>query len=258
MIKYIYSKIHGIISSATIKRVGSRIKKTGYIYSPSGVNSSFYLPYVENDLIQKLIALNHTYYEKDNLDFVCKKWQGGVVCDTIKDSLVLDVGANIGNHSLYYLNECNAKGVICFEPVQDTYNILKKNIEINGLDTRAKLMNVAVGISSAKADVGVYDINNIGGTTIELTDSGNIDVVSIDELNIQERVGLIKMDVEGFEIPAIKGAMKTISRYKPYLSIEIRESNFEEACQMLSAIGYNYLELDKITDYRDCLFYMNK
>ena len=233
-------------------------KLNGYIFRIRDINSIFYLPLVKKDYIQKEIVRTQNYYERENLDFVCKKWNEGIIGKTIESTYVLDVGANIGNHSLYYLNECKAKGVICFEPVKNTFNILKKNIEINKLNDRAKLYNVAVGCESGRAVVGQYDINNIGGTTIELNNDGNIDVVSVDNLGIQDKIGMIKMDVEGFELSALKGMYKLIERDKPFLIVEIRDKNYPDVMKMIEGLGYKYYELDRIdeADYRDCLFYM--
>ena len=108
------------------------LKHNDYIFRPpQPLKSIFYLPYVKKDFIQQLIYRKKQYFEQENLDYICKKWENGLIGHTLKNSSVLDVGANIGNHTLYYLNECHAKSAYCFEPVPDTFRILSKNIEIN-------------------------------------------------------------------------------------------------------------------------------
>lgn len=233
-----------------------QMKLNNYVVSIKTLDINFYLPYYKTDYIQGTILQSKNYYERKNLDFICKEWKGGVIGQVIKESYVLDIGANIGNHTLYYLNECNALGVYCFEPIQDTFNMLKKNIEINNLNNYTYLYNVGVGMGSGNAKIGQYDINNIGGSTIELTNDGDIKVVSIDELEITAKIGLVKMDVEGFEISALNGMLNTIKKNMPYISIEIRDYNKEEACSLLKGLGYKYIELDKEDVYSDYLFYV--
>ena len=232
-----------------------KLKKTGYIYKSEKINSIFYLPFVKTDLIQNIIYKSGQYFEWMSLCFVCKQWREGVVGRRIADTLVLDIGANIGNHTLYYVNECNAKHVYCFEPIKDTFEVLKRNIEINNISKRVDLFNFAVGDGIGKATISHYDTDNIGGTSIELDDMGNIEVKSIDGLDINETIGLVKIDVEGFEISVIKGMMNTLKRHRPFITIEINDNNYNEACLLLERIGYKHILLNKVDNYGDFLFY---
>lgn len=231
-------------------------------YILHGVNgkSSFYLPYFRSDYIQQTIFKTVNYFEKDNLDFVCKEWNNGIISERIKSTCTLDIGCNIGNHTLYYLNECNAQFVHCFEPIADTHRILCKNIRLNKLENKTKNYNVGVGTSSSMACISHYDKKNIGGTSIKIAEDGNIPVVSIDDLKITN-VGLIKIDVEGFELNVLKGMVQTLKRDLPYITIEIRDSNFSEVLSLLESIGYQYVEIEEHRDYRDYndyLFYVGK
>lgn len=232
------------------------MKRNNYVVKFDNLTSIFFLPYYKKDYIQRTILKTNNYYERQNLDFICKEWRKGVIGNIIRQTLVLDIGANIGNHSLYFLNECNAMGVYCFEPVKDTFRILKKNIVINNLSDRTILNNVGVGVKSGQAIIDQYDSNNIGSTTIELSKEGDIKVISIDELNIKEKIGLVKMDVEGFEISALKGMINTLRNNLPFISIEIRNHNKREALSILLQMGYKYIELDKQDVYSDYLFYV--
>lgn len=232
------------------------MKKRHYILEIEGLKTKFYLPYVKTDSIQRYIYKNKNYYECENLEFICHQWNNGEIGISIENNVVLDIGANIGNHTLYFLNECNAEKIYCFEPVKDTFRILIKNIAINNLSNKVYLNNVGVGSNSGKAKVSSYDMSNIGGTTIEMSDDGNIDVVAIDDLNITGDIRMVKIDVEGFEVSALNGMMKTIKKHKPYLSIEIRNRNKGMIFSLLSELGYNHILLDQEKDYADYLFYI--
>lgn len=234
-------------------------KMNGYIIHHKRKHISFHLPYYNIDYIQKCIYQTRDYFEKNNLEYVCKKWKNGIIAKIISKSIVLDIGCNIGNHTLFYLFECNAQFVHCFEPVKETYRILEKNISINKMESRVKLHNIGIGATKGRAQIEKFDIKNIGGTSIELVENGSITINSIDDLSINQ-IGFIKIDVEGFEINVLKGMIKTIERDHPYLTIEIRDKNFKEAKTILDQYGYKYLEIEEhrsYRDYNDYLFYYN-
>lgn len=233
------------------------LKSKKYIFKSRKIKSIFYLPYVKTDLIQNIIYRSGRYFESDNLDYVCKQWHEGVVEKRIAKSSVLDIGANIGNHTLYFVNECNARHVFCFEPIKDTFEILKTNMKINQICDRVTLYKFAVGECSGKAQVEYYDTANIGGTSIELSDSGDIIVKSVDEMNLDESVGLVKIDVEGFEMSVLRGIVNTLKKDMPYIMIEINNDNYVMACSLLEGIGYKHTVLNQLDTYRDCLFYAN-
>ena len=82
---------------------------------------------VEGEYVQKKIYYEKDYYERDILDEIKK--------NIPSNSVILDIGANIGNHTVFFCKECNAKKVYAFEPVSITFEILQKNIAINNLET---------------------------------------------------------------------------------------------------------------------------
>jgi FkbM family methyltransferase len=85
----------------------------------------------------------------------------------MRDGVVLDIGTNIGNHTLYFANECMAKKIISFEPAQDTFAMLQENIKINHLENVVTLINKGVGEKSTRARIHYRNINDIGATSLE-------------------------------------------------------------------------------------------
>jgi len=64
----------------------------------------------------------------------------------------------------------------------------------------------------------------------------------VEELRLKH-VDAIKIDVEGAEIQVLKGAVNTITRFKPFIVIEVRDSNINEFAQVMKSLGYSCKEL---------------
>lgn len=113
-------------------------------------NINFYLPLCKTDFIQKHICLTNSFFEEEQLYWITNIALGGAIGRRIKGGCVLDIGANIGNHTLYFSIISGATVVKAFEPIRLTFNTLKKNICINKLDNIVEPYNVAVGRSRGK------------------------------------------------------------------------------------------------------------
>ena len=214
------------------------------IYLLKRYNVKFFLPFWKSDFIQRFILLNGLYYEDDYLFYVTKVFRGGV---RIEGRTVLDIGANIGNHSLYFAKECKADKVIAFEPVKRTFEILQKNIEINGLEANIVPYNCGIGEADMCAFTNGYNMENIGGTSLRVADDGDIIIHAIDGFNFDDDIALIKIDVEGFEEKAIKGALKTITKNYPVIMLENWSWEIEKICKiitMLSSVGYDFKQVN--------------
>lgn len=112
-----------------------------------------YLPDYSQDLIQSEIVDRGTFYESDQLQIMSSYIK--------KDAVILDIGANIGNHSVYWATHNRAKKVYAFEPVRRTFEILQKNIQINRLETKIQPFNIGLSDKKINASVLRYDCKNI-------------------------------------------------------------------------------------------------
>lgn len=166
----------------------------------------------------------------------------------IEHSVAVDIGANIGNHSIefskYFLR------VICFEPNPRAFDLLSAN-------TR-RLKNVSIhnfGCSSTVEKIKFFeDYNNIGGSSSAIDITGNneieISVKPLDDLlDDLSDVELIKIDVEGMEYSALKGAEKVISKFHPVICFEQHEAEFHsgfaetQTLDLLRTKGYRIFAL---------------
>lgn len=192
------------------------------------------LPDWEKDYIQGMLAEKATPYE-----FAMLQAMASCLCE---GDLVLDVGANIGNHTLYLAAVAGLK-VVAFEPNPELCVPFRKAITLNDLDDRVTLHEVGVGATEGKANFSEIKPDNLGGQSLVLDDSdvSEVSVINLDSLDIEDKVRAIKIDVEGMELSVLKGAATLISRDKPYLFIEAQtESDFDALHEVVVDLGYVY------------------
>lgn len=143
---------------------------------------------------------------------------------------VVDVGANIGNHSAFFSKVMGAK-VTAFEPVPDNFRHLQKNNDCNymvGLGKEEKEMNYTENT--------LLDGNpNMGGCV--LVEGKGIPIKTLDSYNLEP--DLIKIDVEGMEDEVVEGGIETIKKYKPLLVIEHNDiQKLYNTARLLVPLGY--------------------
>lgn len=183
------------------------------------------------DHIAKSIIDGKAFYEEEMLLSLAAFLAPG--------DLVVDAGANIGNHSIFFA-KCVGCRVLAFEPVEATFNLLQKNIVLNDVQHLVSPRKSGLGRTSAKARIASFDPTNIGGTSLALGLDGEIDVVSIDELNLEEKVSLIKVDVEGMDLEVLQGASKILLKDRPWVVCEAATASQRMAISSFMA-GMGYL-----------------
>jgi FkbM family methyltransferase len=166
-----------------------------------------------NDHIFKVLTSTSTFYELELLDVLRRLLKPG--------DLVVDVGANIGNHTVFFAGVCKCR-VISIEPHPVAFKILKENIRINNLEGRVVSHNLALGQSRGTATFEPTPDHNLGASTLT-TEQGAIPVVTLDELVARQRPRLIKVDVEGMEFLVLLGASRTLQASRPMVCVEAKD-----------------------------------
>lgn len=137
--------------------------------------------------------------------------------------LFVDVGANAGSYTLL---ACGAKGArgYAFEPVPTTFNRLSENLRLNQLENRVRAMNIGIGAKHGNLKFTVMEdcVNHVA-TGDDREETVVVKVETLDKILAREKPTIMKIDVEGYEVPVLKGA-KNILR-KPSLSIVLLETN---------------------------------
>lgn len=156
---------------------------------------------------------------------------------------IIDAGANIGNHTLYFAGTCPDTKVFSFEMNPITFRFLEVNVELAALD------NVSIynyGLSSKDGRCGVKENigNPLGGTQLDFSNGAcNVELIAIDQwarkFAPQTRCALIKLDVEGHEFEVLKGAKELIQQTRPMIYAELKEvQQFKEISEFLQDLGY--------------------
>jgi FkbM family methyltransferase len=155
---------------------------------------------------------------------------------------VLDVGAQSGFYSLLFSKLVGHNGkVVAFEPLPANYRFLEENLELN------RITNVTVERSAVAERSGEINFDFpadspwlVAGPVLASDNQGTFSVpsVSIDDFLLERGipVHLIKMDIEGAEVMALRGARRTLEQYHPILVIELHSTGQESP--MLSIPGH--------------------
>jgi FkbM family methyltransferase len=151
-------------------------------------------------------------YERRFLDFLRRNLPPGGV--------MLDVGANIGNHAVYLSDLFDE--VHCFEPSPKIAARLSGNVRLNGL---SNVHVHRVGLGAAEALLPFEEVaENLGLSRFDPNGEGPRLAITIGDKWVSdrglERVDFIKIDVEGFELEVLKGLRQTIERFSPVIAFE--------------------------------------
>lgn len=180
----------------------------------NGDNTDIYI-YSNNDFISVQIRLSQTFYEIGLLSFLKDHFR--------HQKNILDIGANIGNHSLFFAKYFDFNHIYAFEPIAQNRELYKKNL-VNYEDKYTLFeyaLSDKVGIKTlynngSLENHGGYSLSKEEGSI--LIDEG-INVNCLDNYNLTD-ITLIKMDVENHEKEVLLGGKETILRNKPMIVLE--------------------------------------
>jgi FkbM family methyltransferase len=175
-------------------------------------------------------------------------------------SLVLDIGANIGAHTLHLANLVGPGGrVFAFEPTDFAFHKLKRNLELNPvLSPRVETFHcflsdrddaaVPGAIYSSWPLTGEAELHakHLGREMETLSAQGRM-LDSVLAEHADRRVQLVKLDVDGFECSVLKGATRMLREDKPIFVMELspyvleeRGASLAELLSFLIPHGYSF------------------
>ncbi len=247
--KYLKSRecFDGLLAGKSIKRLKSATRKLKF-YDLSKLGYDLKI-YGARALLDKLIIHNQYIY-KD--------------CKIEKDDFVIDAGGCWGDTSLIFSSMVGDKGkIFTFEFFEDNLNILKENFSCNRLLAKNIILteqplynksNEILYLNHACADI----------TTLTEIKNGSYQykTISIDDYvkdNKIEKIDFIKMDIEGCELKALHGAVKTLKKYKPKLAIAAyhKYEDYYEIPKFLNElnVGYEFYFANYTLNFTDTVIY---
>ena len=165
-----------------------------------------------------------------------------------KKGTVVQAGGNFGLYPALYTEFFDT--VYTFEPDPLNFNCLVLNCQSHNIIK----MNCALGENNGYAKIIIRSPSNLGMNAIEETESyvDSIPIVKVDSFDFPD-VRLIQFDLEGYELPALKGAINTIQKYKPLIMLETSEErvpeHYHSLVDYLKQFGYNPVKMITPSEY---------
>lgn len=198
---------------------------------------------ITGDHIFEIIRTRKMFYELDVLEQIALRMRKS-------GAVVVDVGANIGNHTLFFAMILNYH-VICLEPCSQLVELLERNVRSNQIEKHVVIYKCAAGAAAGSGYFSQSDRTNYGkGKVISCKtphkSNQNVAVCRIDDLleqsniDAQRGIAAIKIDVEGAEEAVLTGAMQTLKTQRPLLIIELdAEPARERVMCTLASLDYS-------------------
>ena len=205
---------------------------------------------------EALVKTGHTHIE-DELHNIF------AIVDTLPaDAVIVDGGANIGFFTIPVAHRTQGRGIriISFEPQRQLFQAVGGSLALNGY-RNVFLHNCGLGAEpgiaelpaidySVTQDFGTVSLSN--ETTVDEDGWMNdrvVDITSIDAMDLP-RLDFFKLDVEGYEVPALTGALETIKKHRPWIWVEYFITGVEPIKQALADLDdYTFF----IVDYQNML-----
>ncbi len=161
-----------------------------------------------HDGLSRYIYLNKSFYDLEHLEESLKYIN--------KDSVVVDCGANIGNHSIFW--SLFSKTVHAIEPFKENYNLLVQNCNLNSINN-IKTYRDVLSDKESTFDA-ISPSKHKGPMQFKENPSGKYSSKRLDDL-ISGKVDFIKIDVEGAEYQVLLGSQRILKEYKPVIFLEM-------------------------------------
>jgi FkbM family methyltransferase len=166
------------------------------------------------------------------------------------DDTVIEIGTNIGCHTIP-LSSNNPNGeYYCFEPQKHIYYYLTKNITMNGR-TNVTAFNFGLGNNNKtiyydkiilhENNSGAFCLSQIGASDEKGDNKFELDIKNInciESIKHLTKLKLIKMDVESMEYEILVTMKDIITKFNPIIFVEYSSDTFQDMCVFLNNLGY--------------------
>lgn len=179
--------------------------------------------------------------------------------DLPKEGLILDIGANIGNHQMMFQQLWPNRPVFGFEGSPLNYGLLYENTaKYNNTSNLCVCLGETQGITEI-----VHYPDNMGGSGVrgvaKRQDGVNnipVFVQPLDTINFNTSITIMKIDVEHFELQVLRGSVKTIEKHKPTIWIEDfnhdKDYNSSAVKYLQDSFGYKLIKRNEDNFLLEC------
>ena len=213
-----------------VSMIKTRSKKTNKLSFYRTKTGNYYLPSdASGDDVANAIIENQIF-EKEIVDIASKYIK--------PDTVVLDIGANFGQMSVLFSEMVGEHGKVhSFEADSWVYEILNKNIKAN--NKTGKIIPHFGAVYNIDDKILIFpeqDFEEFGaygsyGIDFNAKEGREVKTITIDSLHIEEPISFIKIDIQGCDLQAMQGAVRTIERNKMPILFEY-EYRFEDRFDM--------------------------
>lgn len=183
-----------------------------------------------DDYLARVLTKLGTFYELELLQDIRRRFAGA-------RGVALDVGAHVGNHSVFLAKVCGLH-VVAIEPHRPSRRLLSENATRNGVEKRIRIVETVAGSRPGRCSLQRAEPGNSGSITATYG-RGVVPVATIDSLRLNN-VRVMKIDVEGNELDVIRGARETISQNRPVIYAEAKTPAHRAAiAEALAGFGYD-------------------
>ena len=186
------------------------------------------------DVVQRAHSKS-AFYEREDLEVIRQHFPAGGV--------FADIGANVGNHSVFAGRILGASSIIPFEPNPVAQEIYISNMILNRLMDKLDFSFFTYGLSD-QMDENLamrWNPNNLGGGRIVRNagkDPDGVSVIRGDDALLNKQVDFMKIDVEGLEMEVLAGLAQTVAARRPTMFIEIDNRHAEAFLAWVEANDY--------------------
>lgn len=192
--------------------------------------------------------MRHAFYEVETLN--------NVAAHLVNVNYIYDVGANIGNHSVYFAARFKPRTIVLVEPYPPAIQHLLANLSLNYASC-FDLQYLGFGVSAGRGRATLIPPSdfNIGLTRLSESSEGSVNLISLDEIIGPRPADLIKIDVEGMEMDVLHGMAGTLETHRPSVFVEVTDKNKEEVFFFFKKHDYELVYSDRpYQSNMNCLF----
>lgn len=159
--------------------------------------------------------------------------------DNLKsDDLFVDIGANLGAYTILASKVIGAR-TISIEPIPSTFSRLRQNIYINEIDDKVELHNV--GLADKTGVLRFSDSQDTENRVLldNIESSVEVNVSTLDEVLRGREPSMMKIDVEGYELPVLKGAKNLLkNKFLRIIILELNDSGLKYGYDNESIVSF--------------------